>query len=69
MTLKNHSFFEYTVTVTNPDGTTTTETATVVVTVTPEEDVMDDAATTPEEIDAILAELTITAAELVAELE
>ncbi|AEE18103.1 conserved repeat domain protein [Dokdonia sp. 4H-3-7-5] len=41
--------FDYTVTVTNPDGTTTTETATVVVTVTPEEDVMDDAATTPED--------------------
>ncbi|SNS43115.1 conserved repeat domain-containing protein, partial [Dokdonia pacifica] len=41
--------FDYTVTVTNPDGSTTTETATVTVTVTPVEDVMDDTATTPED--------------------
>ena len=40
---------DYTVTVTNPDGSTTTETATVTVTVTPVEDVMDDTATTPED--------------------
>ncbi|EAQ40561.2 hypothetical protein MED134_07389 [Dokdonia sp. MED134] len=46
--------FDYTVTVTNPDGTTTTETATVVVTVTPEEDVMDDAETTPEDTPVII---------------
>uniref|UniRef100_UPI00261C75A4 DUF7507 domain-containing protein n=2 Tax=uncultured Dokdonia sp. TaxID=575653 RepID=UPI00261C75A4 len=46
--------FEYTVTVTNPDGTTTTETATVVVTVTPEEDVVDDAETTPEDTPVVI---------------
>ncbi len=40
--------FDYTVTVTNPDGTTTTETATVVVTVRPV-DANDDTATTQED--------------------
>ncbi len=40
--------FDYTVTVTNPDGTTSTETATVVVTVRPV-DANDDTATTQED--------------------
>ncbi|WP_236642010.1 Ig-like domain-containing protein [Dokdonia sinensis] len=41
--------FDYTVIVTNPDGTTTTGTATVVVTVTPLDDIDDDVATTDED--------------------
>ena len=49
--------FDYTVTVTNLDGTTTTETATVTVTVTPVSDVMDDTAVAidqnPVEIDVL----------------
>ncbi|MFC4636706.1 Ig-like domain-containing protein, partial [Dokdonia ponticola] len=49
--------FDYTVTVTNPDGSTTTETATVVVTVTPVEDIMDDTATTPEDTPVDIAVL------------
>ncbi|WGK65037.1 Ig-like domain-containing protein [Croceiramulus getboli] len=46
--------FEYTVTVTNPDGTTSEETATVTVTVTPVNDVMDDTATTPEDTPVVI---------------
>ncbi|WP_299215812.1 Ig-like domain-containing protein, partial [uncultured Dokdonia sp.] len=49
--------FDYTVTVTNPDGSTTTETATVIVTVTPEQDIMDDMATTPEDTPVDIAVL------------
>ena len=41
--------FEYTVVVTNPDGSTSTDTATVVVTVNPVADVVDDADSTPED--------------------
>ncbi|WP_147277700.1 Ig-like domain-containing protein, partial [Flavobacterium glaciei] len=42
--------FTYTVTVTNADGTTTTETATVTVTVTPVADIVNDTATTNEDV-------------------
>ncbi|WP_299686089.1 Ig-like domain-containing protein, partial [uncultured Dokdonia sp.] len=41
--------FDYTVVVTNPDGSTSTDTATVEVTVNPIDDVEDDAETTTED--------------------
>ncbi|WP_299686041.1 Ig-like domain-containing protein, partial [uncultured Dokdonia sp.] len=41
--------FDYTVVVTNADGSTSTDTATVVVTVNPVDDVVDDADSTPED--------------------
>ncbi|MEQ3655087.1 MAG: Ig-like domain-containing protein, partial [Dokdonia sp.] len=41
--------FDYTVTITNPDGSTSTEMATVVVTVLPKADVQNDVADTPED--------------------
>ncbi|MCF6182094.1 Ig-like domain-containing protein, partial [Lutibacter sp.] len=49
--------FEYTVTVTNSDGSITTETATVVVTVNPVGDIQDDTATTDEDIAVIISVL------------